>query len=287
MQMQQTVKQPQTIEGIGLHSGCKAIMTIHPAPENFGIVFKRVDLDGQPELKGLYSQIVDTRNCSCLGDNKGNVVSTIEHLMGALYMKGIDNALIEINNPEIPIMDGSAKVFADIFKDVELVAQNAPRRYLKVKKEVVFTDDKENSVSLSPSDKLHIRFVIDFPSKIVGHQEFDGDIEEQVFAKEIAPCRTFCEKYQVDYLQSIGLIKGGSLENAVVLDGENILNEGGFRIKNECVNHKVLDAIGDLYTSGYRVLGRLNASKTGHFHTNELLKKLFADKSNYEIIEEI
>lgn len=287
MQMQQTVKQPLTIEGIGLHSGCKAIMTIHPAPENFGIVFKRIDLDGQPELKGLYSQIVDTRNCSCLGDGKGNVVSTIEHLMGALYMKGIDNALIEINNPEIPIMDGSAKVFADIFKDVELVAQKTPRRYLKVKKEVVFADDKGNSVSLSPSDKLHIHFAIDFPSKIVGHQEFDGDIEEQVFAKEIAPCRTFCEKYQVDYLQSIGLIKGGSLENAVVLDGETILNEGGFRVQNECVNHKVLDAIGDLYTSGYRVLGRLEASKTGHFHTNELLKKLFADKNNYEIIEEI
>lgn len=287
MQKQQTIKQPLTIEGIGLHSGCKAVMTIHPAPENFGIVFKRTDLEGQPELKGLYSQIVDTRNCSCLGDGNGNVVSTIEHLMGALYMKGIDNALIEINNPEIPIMDGSAKVFADIFKDVELVAQNAPRRYLKVKKEVIFEDDKGNSVSLSPSDKLHIHFAIDFPSKIVGHQEFDADIEEQVFEDEIAPCRTFCEKYQVDYLQSIGLIKGGSLENAVVLDGENILNEGGFRVKNECVNHKVLDAIGDLYTSGYRVLGCLNASKTGHFHTNELLKKLFADKNNYEIIEEI
>ena len=287
MQMQQTVKQPLTIEGIGLHSGCKAIMTIHPAPENFGIVFKRVDLEGQPELKGLYSQIVDTRNCSCLGDKNGNVVSTIEHLMGALYMKGIDNALIEINNPEIPIMDGSAKVFADIFKDVELVAQNAPRRYLKVKKEVVFADDKGNTISLSPSDKLHIHFAIDFPSKIVGHQEFDADIEAQVFEKEIAPCRTFCEKYQVDYLQSIGLIKGGSLENAVVLDGETILNKGGFRVQNECVNHKVLDAIGDLYTSGYRILGCLEASKTGHFHTNELLKKLFADKSNYEIIEEI
>ena len=287
MQMQQTLKQPIRIEGIGLHSGCKAVMTINPAPENFGIVFKRVDLPEKPELKGLYSQIVDTRNCSCLGDNKGNVVSTIEHLMGALYMKGIDNALIEINNPEIPIMDGSAKVFADIFKDVELVAQNAPRRYLKVKKEVVFADDKGNTISLSPSDKLHIHFAIDFPSKIVGHQEFDADIEAQVFEKEIAPCRTFCEKYQVDYLQSIGLIKGGSLENAVVLDGETILNKGGFRVQNECVNHKVLDAIGDLYTSGYRILGCLEASKTGHFHTNELLKKLFADKSNYEIIEEI
>ncbi len=287
MPKQQTLKQPLKIEGIGLHSGCKAVMNIHPAPENFGIVFKRVDLEGQPELKGLYSQIVDTRNCSCLGDKSGNHVSTIEHLMGALCMKGVDNALIEINNPEIPIMDGSAKVFADIFKNVELVEQNAPRRYLKVKKEVVFADDKGNTVSLAPSDKLHIHFEIDFPSKIVGHQEFDADIDDKVFAEKIAPSRTFCEKYQVDYLQSIGLIKGGSLENAVVLDGENILNEGGFRVPNECVNHKVLDAIGDLYTSGYHVLGKLTAAKTGHFHTNELLKKLFADKSNYEIVEEI
>lgn len=284
MQMQQTLKQPLTMEGIGLHSGFKAIMKINPAPEDFGIVFKRIDLPTQPELKGLYSQIVDTRNCSCLGDSAGNIVSTIEHLMAALYVKGIDNALVEINNPEIPIMDGSAKVFFDALKSAELQEQKSPRRYLKVKKPVSYTDEKGNSNSITPNDTLHIKFTIDFPSKIVGHQEFDKDIDKNIFATEIAPCRTFCEKYQVDYLQSIGLIKGGSLENAVVLDGENILNEGGFRIENECVNHKVLDAIGDLYTSGYHVLGKLEASRTGHFHTNELLKKLFADKSNYEII---
>lgn len=283
--MQKTLEKSITIKGTGLHSGCEVTLTLNPAPENTGIVFKRTDLPLQPEIKALYSNIVDTRNCSCLGDGKGNLVSTIEHLMGALYIKGIDNALIEVNNQELPIMDGSAKVFYDILQDLPLREQKAPRRFLKILKEVCFTDDKGNSVTLKPAEKgLHIKFDIEFPSKIVGHQEFDRDISEDVFVSEIAPCRTFCEKYQVDYLKSIGLIKGGSLENAVVLDGETILNEGGFRVKNECVNHKVLDAIGDLYTSGHQVIGRLEASKTGHFHTNELLKKLFADQNNYEII---
>lgn len=285
MQMQQTLAKPVAVKGIGLHSGCEVNLTLNPAPENFGIVFKRIDLPSAPEIKALYSGIVDTRNCSCLGDKDGNLVSTIEHLMAALAIKGIDNALIEVDNQELPIMDGSAKVFYDILKDAELVAQSAPRKYLQVKKEVSFTDDKGNAVTLKPAEKgLHIKFEIEFPSKIVGHQEFNSEINEDVFVKEIAPCRTFCEKYQVDYLQSIGLIKGGSLENAVVLDGETILNEGGFRVGNECVNHKVLDAIGDLYTSGCQVIGRLEASRTGHFHTNELLKKLFADEANYKII---
>lgn len=285
MQMQQTLAKPVKMKGIGLHSGCEVNLTLNPASENFGIVFKRIDLPSKPEIKALYSEIVDTRNCSCLGDKSGNLVSTIEHLMSALAIKGIDNVLIEVDNQELPIMDGSAKVFYDILKEVELVSQSAPRRYLQVVKEVSLSDDKGNTITLKPAEKgLHIKFEIEFPSKIVGHQEFDAEIDEDIFAKEIAPCRTFCEKYQVDYLKSIGLIKGGSLENAVVLDGETILNEGGFRVANECVNHKVLDAIGDLYTSGYPVIGKLKASRTGHYHTNELLKKLFADSANYKII---
>lgn len=285
MQMQQTLAETVEMKGIGLHSGCEVNLTLKPAPENFGIVFKRTDLPSHPEIKALYSEIVDTRNCSCLGDKAGNLVSTIEHLMAALAIKGVDNVLIEVDNQELPIMDGSAKVFYDILKEIDLVAQSAPRRYLQVVKEVSLTDDKGNTVTLKPAEKgLHIKFEIEFPSKIVGHQEFDAEIDEDIFAKEIAPCRTFCEKYQVDYLKSIGLIKGGSLENAVVLDGETILNEGGFRVANECVNHKVLDAIGDLYTSGYPVIGKLKASRTGHYHTNELLKKLFADSANYKII---
>lgn len=283
--MQKTLAKSITIKGIGIHSGCEVTLTLHPAMENTGIVFRRTDITGNPEIKALYSNIVDTRNCSCLGDSAGNFVSTIEHLMSALYMKGIDNTLIEVDNQELPIMDGSAKVFYEILKDAPLTEQSAPRQYLKIKKEVVFADDKGNQVKISPTESgLHIKFAIEFPSKIVGHQEFDAEITPQIFAKEIAPSRTFCEKYQVDYLKSIGLAKGGSLDNAVVLDGENILNEGGFRVENECVNHKVLDAVGDLYTSGYPVIGKLEASKTGHFHTNELLKKVFASSDNYEII---
>lgn len=285
MHMQKTLQKSIAVKGIGLHSGCEVNLKINPAPANTGIIFKRVDIDGQPEIQALFSNIVDTRNCSCLGDKHGNLVSTIEHLMSALYIKGIDNAVIEVDNQELPIMDGSAKVFYDLFKNLPLNEQRESRKYLKIKKEVSYQDDKGNIVILKPVEKgLHIKFEIEFPSKIVGHQEFDAEISEKVFGEQIAPCRTFCEKYQVDYLRSIGLVKGGSLENAVVLDGETLLNEGGFRVENECVNHKVLDAIGDLYTSGYPVIGAMQASKTGHFHTNELLKKVFADTDNYEIV---
>ncbi len=281
---QKTIKKALTIKGIGLHSGCDSTIVIKPAEENFGIQFVRVDKNAKP-LPALYSNIVDTKNCSCLGDKDGNLVSTVEHFMSAMYIKGIDNALVEINNQEMPIMDGSAQMFVDALGNAELVEQNAEKKFLKILKEVSFTDDKGNKTSIKPADTLKINFEIDFPSKIVGHQEFNGEITEETFKTKIAPCRTFCEKYQIDYLQSIGLIKGGSLDNAVVLDGEKILNEGGFRVQNECVNHKVLDAIGDLYLSGFSVLGELTASRTGHYHTNELLKRVFADEQNFEMVE--
>ena len=183
-------------------------------------------------------------------------------------------------------MDGSAKVFYEQLKKVPLKDLPAKRKYLKVLREVEFADGKGAKVVLKPADKLDIHFVIDFPSKIVGHQEFSGEINEDVFGQKIAPARTFCEKYQVDYLRSVGLIKGGSLENAVVLDGEKILNEGGFRVENEAVNHKVLDCIGDIYTSGYRLLAKVEAERSGHFHNNEVLKILFSNPNNYQLIEE-
>ena len=176
-------------------------------------------------------------------------------------------------------------MFLQKLQEVGITKQDTPRKYIKVLKKVEFADDKGNNVSLEPAEDFYINFVIEFPSKIVGRQEFDGVINQEIFAKEIAPCRTFCEKYQIDYLRSIGLIKGGTLENGVVLDGDTILNPGGFKVKNECVNHKVLDAIGDMYTAGYPVLGKLTANKTGHYHNNMILKALFADKTNYQIIE--
>lgn len=282
--MQNTIKESVEIKGVGLHSGCDAILKISPAEVDSGILIKRSDLVNETPIRALYSNVIDTRNCTCVGNSSQNMVSTIEHLMAALYILGIDNATLEINNPEIPILDGSSKIFYDVLKNTGVIAQNKARKLLKVKKEIAFTDEKGASVTLLPANQLHISFDIDFPSKVVGKQNFDKDITESVFVEEIAPCRTFCEKYQVDYLQSIGLIKGGSLQNAVVLDGEKILNPEGFRVPNECVNHKVLDTIGDLYTSGYHILAKIVANKSGHYHNNEILKRLFASEDNYEIL---
>lgn len=281
---QRTIKNPLTLEGIGLHSGTKSSLTIHPAKENSGIVFKRKDLAEYNTIPALYNYVVDTQNCTCLGNEQGARVSTIEHLMAALSMYGIDNALIEVDALEVPIMDGSGLIFYNALKESAYEELPADRKYLKVLKGVSFTDSKANTVRLSPAENFSVHMEIEFPSQIVGHQVFDSEITSEIFGKEIAPCRTFCEKYQVDYLQSIGLIKGGSLENAIVLDGETLLNPEGFRVPHECVNHKVLDAIGDLYTSGYHILGHFAGFKTGHYHNNELLKVLFADPSNYEII---
>jgi UDP-3-O-[3-hydroxymyristoyl] N-acetylglucosamine deacetylase len=284
--MQKTLEHRFEISGIGLHSGVESKLIFNPAPVGSGIVFIRSDLGGKDVFPALYKYVADTRNCTCLGNENKQIVSTIEHIMAALYVAGVDNVRIEVNNAEVPIMDGSAKVFYTMLKDVPLKEQEAKRKYLKVVREVEFADNNGAKIKLKPAEELSVKFLIDFPSKIVGHQEFDGIISADLFAKEIAPARTFCEKYQVDYLRSIGLIKGGSLENAVVLDGENILNEGGFRVENECVKHKVLDCVGDMFTSGYRILAAVEAEKTGHFHNNEVLKKLFADEHNYEIIEE-
>ena len=283
---QRTLEKEVEIKGIGLHSGCLTKMLFKSAPQNSGIVFIRSDLPAaENRFPALYSGVADTRNCTCLANEYHHTVSTVEHIMAALYALGIDNALIETDGQELPIMDGSAHIIYEILKKCSSVEQEAPRRFLKVRRTVEFEDDKGAYIKLVPADKLKIKFTIDFPSRIVGHQEFNATINEDLFAQEIAPARTFCEKYQVEYLQSIGLIKGGSLENAVVLDGDTILNEGGFRVMDECVKHKVLDCIGDMYTSGYRLLAGIEAWHTGHFHNNEVLKKLFADTNNYEVIE--
>ena len=278
---QQTFARQFEIKGIGLHSGADCVLTFYPAPFNTGIVFVR---DGV-RMPALFSNVSDTRNCTCLSKD-GKNASTIEHLMSALYMMGVDNVLIECSNNELPILDGSAALLMQKMKEVGLKKQKTPKKYLKVLKPVLFEDEKGGFVCLNPSkgDGLHIRFEIDFPSPIVGHQIFDGDITRELFEKQIAPARTFCEKSQIDYLKSIGLIKGGSLENAVVLDGDKILNPGGFKVENECVCHKVLDLIGDLYTSGYSIIADVKAFKSGHRHNNEVLKKLFESCENYEIL---
>ena len=281
--MQNTVKEFSLDKGIGLHSGKISKLHFLPANENSGIIFRRIDLDNRPEIKATFDNVVDTVNSTNLGIDGKMMVRTIEHLMCALYMANIDNAIIEIDNEEMPIFDGSAKIFyEELTKNISL--QNAPRKKLIIKKEIAFTDEKGNSIVAKPHNPFKINFEIEFPSKVIGKQNFSNDINPEIFEKEIYDCRTFAEKFQVDYLQSIGLAKGGSLENAVVVDGDRILNPEGMNHQNECVNHKVLDLIGDLYTSSYQVIGELSASRTGHFHSNQLLKKIFGDKSNYEIV---
>lgn len=284
--MQKTLENSLEIKGIGLHSGRESRLLIEPLAENRGIVFVRSDLPEEKPFHALYSEVTDTRNCTCLGNGGGNRVSTIEHIMSALYAAGVDNALLKVSSPEVPIMDGSAKIFYEKLKTVPLVEQKEKRKYLRLKKEVSFSDKNGNFIKLKPADRLHISFEINFPSAVVGCQKFSADISENLFASEIAPARTFCEKQQIEYLRSLGLIKGGSLDNAVVLDGDNILNEGGFRLQNECVKHKVLDCIGDMFTSGYRLLAEVQAYQTGHFHNNAVLKALFSDTDNYELTEE-
>ena len=284
MANQYTLKDTITIKGIGLHSGQDVVLKINPAPQNSGITFQRTDIQKSLPIQALFTNVIDTRNCTCIGTDKENIVSTIEHLMAVLYSLGIDNAFIEIDGAETPILDGSGLVFFCEIQKVELIEQDAPRKFLRVKKEITYKDNDGCSITLSPSDKFEICFDINFPSPIVGHQNFSSEITKSVFEKEIVQCRTFCEKYQVDYLKSIGLIKGGSLDNAVVLDDDKLLNPEGFRIQNECVNHKVMDTVGDLYTSGYHILAKVVANKTGHRHNNEILKLLFSSTDNYELI---
>lgn len=282
---QKTLKEEIQIDGIGLHSGLSSVLTLAPAPVNTGIVFYRSDIKDSPCIEATYNNVTDTKNCTCLGKNGVNV-STIEHLMAVLYILEIDNVIIKCSNAELPILDGSACQFLNILQTAETIYQKDDVKTLKIIKPVKIEDDKGNYIELLPNDDnvLRICFDIEFPSKIVGHQNFNEVVTKDVFERKIAPCRTFCEKYQIDYLKSIGLIKGGSLDNAVVLDGETILNPDGFKVENECVNHKVLDLIGDMYTSGYKILANVKAFRTGHFHNNEILKKLFENTENYEIL---
>jgi UDP-3-O-[3-hydroxymyristoyl] N-acetylglucosamine deacetylase len=284
--MQKTISKEINFTGVGLHSGKDVNVTILPAEENFGIRFVRTDLDSKLELKALYDNIVDTRNCSCLGDKNGNIVSTVEHIMSAFHSFGISNAIVEIDGPEFPILDGSSLPIVEELKNTGTKTQEKNKKALKVLKKVSFEDGKGASAHIEPADaNLEINFEIDFPSKIIGKQNFTTKVNKDIFINEVSSARTFCQKFEVDALREMGLIKGGSLDNAIVFDNENILNEDGLRFQDECVRHKTLDAIGDLYLSGYELIGKYTGIKSGHFHNVELLKKLFADDTNYEIID--
>jgi len=281
---QKTIKQAITLNGIGLHSGLEATLTIKPAEPNTGIVFKRIDVKENniiiPNLFNVSSAVF----CTTISNENGVSVSTIEHLMGALYGIGIDNALIEINNKEVPIFDGSAKAFVEAISKAGIENSDAPIKIIKIEKTIVFKDGNK-TISIEPSKiSLDIDFELKYENDLIGTQRnlvkvFESDLTE------IYSSRTFCLFEDIEKLKEMGLAKGGSLDNAVVVKGNEVLNEKGLRNEKEFVNHKILDCMGDLYLSGYKIIGKIVCTQGGHKLTNQLLRKVFSKDENFSLIE--
>tara|TARA_Y100000992_G_C21215743_1_gene467796 strand:- start:57 stop:977 length:921 start_codon:yes stop_codon:yes gene_type:complete len=281
---QKTLKKNVKLNGVGLHSGNKVNLNIKPSEPNTGIYFKRVDLSSNNIVFPNFSNVSNTDLNTTISNEFGVKVSTIEHLMGALFGLGIDNALIEIDNDEVPILDGSAKDFIDEIIKSGLQTSNAPIKIIKINKKINF-EDGERYISIEPSKlSLDIDFQIKYSNELIGNQRNKINVYEDDL-NDIFNSRTFCLYEDIEKIKSLGLAKGGSLDNAVVVKGKKILNETGLRNSIEFVNHKILDCIGDLYTSGYRVIGSVICSQGGHFLTNKLLKKVFENKANFSIVE--
>ena len=282
---QKTVLKPVCISGIGLHTGIKSNVKILPSGPNSGIIFNRIDIKNN---KGIvnpnFDNVSETNLCTTISNEYGTQISTIEHLMGALYGVGIDNAIIEIDNQEVPILDGSAKNWVNLIKEAGVKSSDAPIKIIKIDKQVEIFDNQK-FIKINPSNvSLDIKFEIKYPGCLIDNQTNKVNVLNDDLT-EIFNSRTFCKFDDIDKLKSLGLAKGGSLENAIVVKDNIILNTGGLRNPLEFVNHKILDCMGDLYLSGFRIIGSLFCSQGGHSLTNKLLRKIFDDKSNYSFIE--
>lgn len=281
---QKTLKNAISCTGIGLHSGVKVTMTLLPADENSGIVFKRTDIHGnQAAIPADWRNVTDSQLCTAISKDSATIY-TIEHLMAALAAAGVDNATIELNGPEVPIMDGSAAPFVFLIECAGTVEQAAARRAVVVKKPVAVTVGDKRA-AIEPGAGFSISFDIDFASAAVRQQTFAIDLVDGAFKSDIARARTFGFAHEVNALQAQGLLKGGSLENAVVVSGDKILNASGLRYADEFVRHKVLDSVGDLYLAGMPLIGRFHGSRSGHRMNHQLLQALFADRTAHEIVD--
>jgi len=279
--LQHTLKSVIRCTGIGLHSGAAATLTISPAAAGSGIIFVRTDKRGfAARIPAVWSNVVDTRLCTVLGNAEGTTVGTVEHVMAALAGCGIDNATIAIDGPEVPIMDGSAAPFVAAIERAGRVEQNAPRQIIRVLKPVT-VGSGHTTASLIPAERPAFGFEIDFDSAVIGQQTGHFELTPGAFRSQIGDARTFCFLHDVEAMQRAGLARGGSLENAVVVDKaqDRVLNEDGLRSPDEFVRHKILDAVGDLYLAGGPLLGRYHGSRAGHALNNQLLRALFADRS--------
>ena len=281
---QKTIKNSVQFNGVGLHSGKIVNLSINPSEPDSGIVFKRVDLKDNNLVYPSFLNVSNTSLNTTISNDFGVKVSTIEHLMGALLCVGIDNALIEIDNEEVPILDGSAKEFVEKILATDFVVSNKPIKIIKINKKIEFKDGERYS-SMSPSKlSLDIEFELKYKNEIIGNQKNKINVYNDEL-EDVLNSRTFCLYEDIEAIKKVGLAKGGSLDNAIVVKGTDILNKDGLRNSKEFVNHKILDCIGDLFTSGYRIIGSIKCSRGGHYLTNQLLRKVFSDNSNFSIIE--
>lgn len=282
---QHTLKAPFTVAGIGVHSGAPATLVVRPAPVATGISFVRTDVHDRPNLiPARWDKVTETRLCTVLGNAAGVSVSTVEHLLSAFAALGVDNAVVEIDGPEIPIMDGSARCFVEALEKAGLSRQQQRRRALRIT-QTVSVKDGDKEVFLSPAAGQYFGFEIAFDNALIGRQKYTYSQHGQAYQRDIASARTFGFLHEVEQLRKMGLARGGSLDNAIVVDGDKVLNPGGLRFKNEFVRHKILDAIGDIYLAGLQIIGHYHGVRAGHAINNKALHALFACPEAYEIVE--
>ncbi len=282
--MQKTVKDSIEFQGIGLHSGIVSNVTIRPSNPNTGIVFKRIDFEKNNLVYPNFSNVTNTSLNTTISNEHGVKISTIEHLMGALFCMGIDNAIIEINNEEVPILDGSAKRFIELINKAGIVKSDVPIKIVKINKKIEFNDG-ERFIVIEPSKlSLEIDYELKYKNPLIDNQRNKLNVYEDDL-EDIFNSRTFCLYEDIEMIKKNGLAKGGSLDNAIVVKDNEIVNKEGLRNPNEFVNHKILDCIGDLYTCGFRMLANVTCSQGGHYLTNQLLRKVFKNNDNFSIVE--
>ncbi|NYZ14211.1 UDP-3-O-acyl-N-acetylglucosamine deacetylase [Azospirillum sp. RWY-5-1] len=276
---QRTLKRPVRFSGVGLHSGARITMTLSPAEAGSGITFLRTDKRGAAAvLPAAWDRVVDTRLCTVLGNDAGTTVGTVEHLMAALRGCGIDNAEIAIDGAEVAIMDGSSAAFVEAIASVGTTRQSMPRRVIRILKPVTAVEGHKTA-SFTPDDAEIFSFEIDFDSAAIANQTYCFELTDGAFGDEIGRARTFGFLHEVEMMRRMGLARGGSLDNAIVIDRDRVMNEGGLRYSDEFVRHKILDAVGDLYLAGASIVGRFHGHRSGHALNNKLLRTLFADSS--------
>ena len=281
---QKTIRKEISFQGTALHTGLKSKLKLIPSECNKGIIFIRKDKDKKNIIKASWNNVSNTKLCTTISNKSGVTVSTIEHLMSAISALQIDNLKIEISGPELPILDGSSKTYFEKISDIGVISQEKNKQFIKILKKVSFKNGSSQASLLPSNNNFNISYKLNYDHPLIKKEEYSININENNYKNEIASARTFGFIDEYKKLKRVGLAKGASLNNCIVLNGKKILNKTGLRYKNELVRHKILDVIGDLHLSGYSILGHFKGEKSGHKTNNELLKKIFSDKSSFTLV---